>query len=95
MAQECAEYGPDQPIKRKHLPCRLRYDHFIEIDLVALKEESGMMLKQPSTKYTAFPPVKLVDRQWPSKIITQAPAWMSTDLRDGNQALFEPLNGER
>ncbi|MBP7202824.1 MAG: 2-isopropylmalate synthase [Propionivibrio sp.] len=54
-----------------------------------------MMLKQPSTKYTAFPPVKLVDRQWPSKIITQAPAWMSTDLRDGNQALFEPMNGER
>ncbi len=53
------------------------------------------MLKQPSTKYTAFPPVKLVDRQWPSKIITQAPAWMSTDLRDGNQALFEPMNGER
>ena len=53
------------------------------------------MLKQPSTKYTAFPPVKLADRQWPNKIITQAPAWMSTDLRDGNQALFEPMNGER
>ncbi len=53
------------------------------------------MLKQPSTKYTAFPPVKLSDRQWPNKIITQAPAWMSTDLRDGNQALFEPMNGER
>ena len=53
------------------------------------------MLKQPATKYTAFPPVKLADRQWPNKILTQAPAWMSTDLRDGNQALFEPMNGER
>ena len=54
-----------------------------------------MMLKQPATKYTAFPPVKFADRQWPNKILTQAPAWMSTDLRDGNQALFEPMNGER
>ncbi len=53
------------------------------------------MLKQPATKYTAFPPVKFADRQWPNKILTQAPAWMSTDLRDGNQALFEPMNGER
>ena len=54
-----------------------------------------MMLSTPSTKYVAFPPVKLEDRQWPSRTITRAPAWMSTDLRDGNQALFEPMNGER
>ena len=54
-----------------------------------------MMLKQPSTKYAAFPPVKLDDRQWPGRTITAAPIWMSTDLRDGNQALFEPMNGER
>ena len=54
-----------------------------------------MMLSTPSTKYVAFPPVKLDDRQWPSRTITHAPAWMSTDLRDGNQALFEPMNGER
>lgn len=53
------------------------------------------MLKQPATKYAAFPPVKLADRQWPSRTITAAPMWMSTDLRDGNQALFEPMNGER
>ncbi len=53
------------------------------------------MLKQPSTKYTAFPPVKLENRQWPSRTITRAPIWMSTDLRDGNQALFEPMNLER
>ncbi len=53
------------------------------------------MLKNPATKYTAFPPVKLDDRQWPSRTITRAPIWMSTDLRDGNQALFEPMNLER
>lgn len=54
-----------------------------------------MMLKDPSQKYAAFPPVALADRQWPVKTITQAPIWMSTDLRDGNQALFEPMNSER
>ncbi|MDR2111652.1 MAG: 2-isopropylmalate synthase [Candidatus Accumulibacter sp.] len=54
-----------------------------------------MMLKNPATKYTAFPPVRLDDRQWPERAITRAPVWMSTDLRDGNQALFEPMNVER
>ena len=53
------------------------------------------MLKHPNTKYSAFPPIKLADRQWPARNITQAPIWMSTDLRDGNQALFEPMNAER
>ena len=53
------------------------------------------MLKNPASKYTAFPPVPLADRQWPGRSITQAPMWMSTDLRDGNQALFEPMNVER
>jgi 2-isopropylmalate synthase len=52
-------------------------------------------LKQPATKYAAFPPVNIADRQWPSRTITAPPVWMSTDLRDGNQALFEPMNGER
>ena len=51
-----------------------------------------MMLQQPAAKYTAFPPVHIENRAWPSKTITQAPIWMSTDLRDGNQALFEPMN---
>lgn len=45
-----------------------------------------------TAKYTSFPPVGLSDRQWPNRVITQAPVWMSTDLRDGNQALFEPMN---
>ena len=50
------------------------------------------MLKNPATKYTAFAPISLPDRQWPGKTITRAPIWMSTDLRDGNQALFEPMS---
>ena len=53
------------------------------------------MSQQKSSKYTAFPPVGLVDRQWPNRTITQAPMWMSTDLRDGNQALFEPMNADK
>lgn len=53
------------------------------------------MLKQPSTKYRPFPPVNLVDRQWPNRTIATPPIWMSTDLRDGNQSLFEPMNAER
>ncbi|MGF6772733.1 2-isopropylmalate synthase [Paraburkholderia sp. GAS199] len=53
------------------------------------------MLKNPASKYRAFNPVQLPDRQWPSRSITRAPIWMSTDLRDGNQALFEPMNAQR
>ena len=53
------------------------------------------MLKNPASKYTAFPPIRLENRQWSSRTITHAPIWMSSDLRDGNQALFEPMNGER
>ncbi|CAK7271457.1 2-isopropylmalate synthase (Alpha-isopropylmalate synthase) (Alpha-IPM synthetase) [Sporothrix epigloea] len=52
------------------------------------------MLKDPSTKYIPFPPINLPDRQWPSKTITKAPRWLSTDLRDGNQSLVDPMNGE-
>lgn len=50
------------------------------------------MLNQPSVKYRSFAPINLSDRTWPSKIITNAPIWLSTDLRDGNQALIEPMN---
>lgn len=53
------------------------------------------MMQNPSHKYRSFPPIRLDDRQWPSKVISLAPIWLSTDLRDGNQALFEPMNGER
>ena len=53
------------------------------------------MLKHPQTKYRAFPPVNLADRTWPDRTLTRPPIWMSTDLRDGNQALFEPMNRQR
>ncbi|MCQ2008335.1 hypothetical protein NOF63_09990, partial [Limosilactobacillus fermentum] len=52
----------------------------------------------PVGKYRAFletNPIDLPDRQWPSKRITKAPRWMSTDLRDGNQALIEPMDPAR
>jgi 2-isopropylmalate synthase len=50
------------------------------------------MLKTPSSKYKSFPPVRLVDRSWPDRVLTQAPIWCSVDLRDGNQALIEPMD---
>ncbi|ODT63866.1 MAG: 2-isopropylmalate synthase [Phenylobacterium sp. SCN 69-14] len=53
------------------------------------------MLRDPSVKYRPFPPVNLPDRQWPSKVITKPPRWLSTDLRDGNQALADPMNAEK
>jgi 2-isopropylmalate synthase len=53
------------------------------------------MLQHPEQKYRAFAPVNLPDRQWPGRVITTPPIWMSTDLRDGNQALFEPMSVER
>ena len=49
----------------------------------------------PARKYRPFPPVQLPDRQWPSRVITQAPHWCSVDLRDGNQALIEPMGADR
>jgi 2-isopropylmalate synthase len=54
-----------------------------------------MMLQNPAAKYRAFPPVQLTDRTWPDKAITHPPIWMSTDLRDGNQALIEPMSPEK
>ena len=53
------------------------------------------MLTDPSKKYRAFAPIALADRTWPSRTITQVPVWASSDLRDGNQALIEPMNAER
>jgi 2-isopropylmalate synthase len=50
------------------------------------------MLRNPAEKYRPFPAVRLTGRKWPSRTINQAPVWMSTDLRDGNQALIEPMN---
>ncbi len=53
------------------------------------------MLKQPNLKYRAFSPVRLKDRTWPDAVLSQAPIWCSVDLRDGNQALIEPMDMAR
>jgi len=53
------------------------------------------MLQNPALKYRQFAPVGLSDRTWPDNVITQAPIWASVDLRDGNQALIEPMDPER
>jgi 2-isopropylmalate synthase len=53
------------------------------------------MLRDPSVKYRPFPPIDLPDRQWPSRTITKPPRWLSTDMRDGNQALIDPMDGEK
>ena len=53
------------------------------------------MLRDPSTKYRPFPQIDLPDRQWPSKTIVKPPRWLSTDLRDGNQALIDPMDAEK
>jgi len=50
------------------------------------------MQKPPITKYRPFPPVRLPNRQWPNRTLTRAPIWCSVDLRDGNQALAQPMS---
>ncbi|MDH0381084.1 2-isopropylmalate synthase [Comamonas aquatica] len=53
------------------------------------------MLQNPASKYRPFVPVRLTDRTWPDATITKPPVWCSVDLRDGNQALIEPMDIER
>lgn len=53
------------------------------------------MLPDPSTKYRPFPSIALTDRQWPSRTIQKPPIWCSVDLRDGNQALIDPMDSAR
>jgi 2-isopropylmalate synthase len=48
-----------------------------------------------ASRYIAFPPIDLPDRAWPSRVITTPPQWCSVDLRDGNQALIDPMDAER
>ncbi len=50
------------------------------------------MLSDPSAKYRPFPQVPITDRQWPSRTITAPPRWLSTDLRDGNQSIIDPMD---
>ena len=56
-----------------------------------VQQPSGM----PIHRYTAFTPIDLPDRTWPGNVTTKAPRWLSTDLRDGNQALVEPMSPAR
>ena len=53
------------------------------------------MLQNPASKYQPFVPVRLTDRTWPDATVSQPPVWCSVDLRDGNQALIEPMDIER
>ncbi len=53
------------------------------------------MTQMPIHRYRPFPPIDLPDRTWPSRVIDRAPTWCSVDLRDGNQALIEPMGPER
>ena len=54
-----------------------------------------MMLKKPTDKYRSFAPIKLPDRSWPDVVMDKPPLWCSVDLRDGNQALIEPMDTDR
>lgn len=53
------------------------------------------MLNNPTRKYRAFAPIRLIDRTWPDAVLTRPPVWCSVDLRDGNQALIEPMSVSR
>src|SRR6266404_3356613 len=53
------------------------------------------MFRNPSTKYQSFKPIDLADRVWPNQVIKAPPVWCSVDLRDGNQALIEPMDAAR
>lgn len=67
--------------------------------MVMLKEASRLayknMLRDPSVKYSRTKAIKLHDRTWPDKVIDKAPRWLSTDLRDGNQSLPDPMSVEQ
>jgi len=61
----------------------------------AARRSTQQPTAMPTHRYRAFPAVDLPDRQWPSRTLSRAPRWLSTDLRDGNQALIDPMNTAR
>src|SRR5271166_4497161 len=69
----------------------MQQDHAFNRVSPVHQQPSGM----PCHRYTPFKPVELPDRTWPAKTITKAPRWLSTDLRDGNQALIDPMSPAR
>src|SRR3546814_7510421 len=67
----------------------------VEIPIFRLRSEiMSVQSPMPFHKYRPFQPIPLPDRTWPNRTITQAPVWCSVDLRDGNQALIEPMGPE-
>jgi 2-isopropylmalate synthase len=60
-----------------------------------LRPEVQKMKRNPQDKYRPFEPVRINGRRWPTRTIERAPVWMSTDLRDGNQSLIEPMSIEQ
>ena len=69
----------------------MQHDHALNRVAPVHQQPSGM----PCHRYTPFQPVDLPDRTWPGRSITKAPRWLSTDLRDGNQALIDPMSPAR
>src|SRR5271156_1389789 len=69
----------------------MQQDHAFNRVSPVQQQPSGM----PCHRYTPFKAVELPDRTWPAKTITKAPRWLSTDLRDGNQALIDPMSPAR
>ena len=61
----------------------------------AARRSAQQPTAMPAHRYRPFPAVDLPDRQWPSRTLARAPRWLSTDLRDGNQALIDPMNAAR
>lgn len=70
-------------------PCWLRSTH--KVHTLNCDAHAHNRLKDPSTKYKRFQPLNLPNRQWPSKSVDKPPRWLSTDLRDGNQSLVDPM----
>ena len=68
-----------------------RSDTSSQYETVAPQRPSAM----PVRKYAAFQPIGLTDRTWPDKVIDRAPRWCAVDLRDGNQALIDPMSPAR
>ena len=63
------------------------------LDTTTLTLLTFSRLKDPSTKYRHFKPIDLPNRQWPTRTLEKPPRWLSTDLRDGNQSLVDPMVG--
>jgi hypothetical protein len=87
-ANVCYYYHSPTPQKKQHYPnvleCELKNQS-------AENEAHTSRLKDPSKKYRKFKPLDIPDRQWPSRTLDKAPRWLSTDLRDGNQSLADPM----